>query len=90
MRSVAVVAIFVGIATCSAGCGLIGSSVITYQSYGGTAIVSANGRTITVGEFGSSCPTKVKAVARKSATRVALFLQFQPPVTILPAWMRRW
>src|SRR5262249_54526664 len=41
---------------------------------------STDGRTITVGEFGAGgCGATVKAVARESATRVALFLRFSTP-----------
>ena len=56
-----------------------GGQVVSNQGYGGTAIVSTDGRTVTVGQFGTSCPTKVTAVARETATRVALFLQFLTP-----------
>lgn len=61
-----------------AGCSGAGSQV-SYQGYGGTAIVSTDGRTVTVGQFGTSCPAKVMAVARESATRVALVLQLLTP-----------
>jgi hypothetical protein len=85
MRPAAVAAVLAGVAMVSGGCGTVvghtGNQVITYQGYGGTAIVSANGQIITVGEFGTSCPTKVKAVAREMATHVALFLQFSTPRT---------
>jgi len=79
MRQVAALAVLGCIAAISSGCGGAGDQVVSYQGYGGTAIVSADGRTITVGQFGASCPAKVKAVARESDTRVALFLQFSTP-----------
>jgi hypothetical protein len=66
----------------SSGCGnasRASGQVVSCQGYGGTAIVSTDGRTITTGEFGASCPAKVKAVARETATRVALFLQLSTP-----------
>jgi hypothetical protein len=44
---------------------------VLLQGYSGSAIVSADGRTITVGDFGSYAT----AVTRESATKVALFLQ---------------
>jgi hypothetical protein len=78
MRQVAAWAAFGCIAALSSGCGN-GGCVVSYQRYGGTAIVSTDGRTITVGEFGSGgCGATVKAVARESATRVALFLRSTP------------
>ncbi len=83
MRQVAALAVLGCIAALSSGCGAIGGTggqVVSYQGYGGTAIVSTGGRTITVGQFGSgSCGATVKAVARESATRVALFLRFSTP-----------
>jgi len=76
MRQAAALAALGCIAALSSGCGV----VVSYQGYGGTAIVSTDGRTITVGQFGaSSCGATVKAVARESATRVALFLRFSTP-----------
>src|SRR5215471_2114403 len=83
MRQVAALAALGCIAALSSGCGATRSGasgqIVSYQGYGGSAIVSRDGRTITVGEFGASCPAKVKAVARESATRVAMFLQFSTP-----------
>ncbi len=83
MRQTAALAVLGCVAALSSGCGVLGSGpagqVVTYQGYAGTAIVSADGRTITVGEFGTSCPTKVSAVARESVSKVALFLRFSTP-----------
>jgi hypothetical protein len=83
VRQVAALAVLGCIAALSSGCGVIGGTggqVVFYQGYGGTAIVSTDGRTITVGQFASgSCGTTVKAVARESATRVALLLRFSTP-----------
>jgi hypothetical protein len=77
MRQLAMLALLGCIAAASSGCG---GQVVSYQGYGGTAIVSTDGRTLTVGEFGSgSCGTTVKAVARESATRVALLLRTSTP-----------
>jgi hypothetical protein len=79
MRRAAALAVVGCIAALSSACGN-GGYVVSYQGYGGTAIVSADGRTITVGEFGaSSCGGTVKAVARESANRVALLLRFSTP-----------
>ena len=89
MRQVAALAVLACTAALSSGCGVIGGTggqVVSYQGYGGTAIVSMDGRTITVGQFASgSCGTTVKAVARESATRVALLLRFSTPRNPLPA-----
>jgi hypothetical protein len=83
MRQLRIVTIAGCLAAVAGGCAVIGCAggqVVSYQGYGGTAIVSTDGRTITVGEFGaSSCGATVKAVARESATRVALFLRFSTP-----------
>ena len=82
MRQPRALAVLGCIAALLSGCGAIGGTggqVVSYQGYGGTAIVSADGRTITVGQFGAFCPAKVKAVARESASRVALFLQYSTP-----------
>ncbi|MDR2987232.1 MAG: hypothetical protein LBV34_20580, partial [Nocardiopsaceae bacterium] len=84
MRQVAAAIVILGcIAALSSGGGVIGGSggqVVSYEGYRGTAIVSTDGRTITVGEFGSgSCGATVKAVARESATLVALFLRTSTP-----------
>lgn len=52
----------------------------TYQGYGGTAIVGADGRTITVGSYpAEDCPRTITPVARESATQVALFLEYVMP-----------
>jgi hypothetical protein len=83
MRRVLVVAITGCLAAVSAGCGVIGSGaggqVVSFQGYGGTAIVSADGRTVTIGPYLPDCPAKVTVVARESATQVALFLQHLTP-----------
>ena len=85
MRGVALVAVAGCLAAVSAGCPAVGSAaggpVVSYHGYGGTAIVSADGRTVTVGEFGASCPATVRAVARESINRVALFLRFVTPAS---------
>jgi len=49
--------------------------------YPGTAVVSADGRTVTVGPYPPDiCPAAITAVARESKTRVALYLeQVTPP-----------
>ena len=53
---------------------------VSYQGYGGTAIISADGRTVTVGQYPSgACPASVTPVARESAARVALFLEYVTP-----------
>ena len=51
MRQVAALAVLACTAALSSGCGVIGGTggqVVSYQGYGGTAIVSMDGRTITV------------------------------------------
>jgi hypothetical protein len=52
MRSVALVAVAGCLAAVSAGCAVAdrgaGAPLVSYQGYGGTAIVSADGRTVTV------------------------------------------
>ncbi len=49
---------------------------MSYQGYGGTAVVSADGQTILVGPYMSGgCVAAVTAVARQSTTKIALFLQ---------------
>jgi hypothetical protein len=55
----------------SGGCAGQLHQQVLLQGYSLSAIVSANGRTITVGDFGSYAT----AVTRESATKVALFLQ---------------
>jgi hypothetical protein len=83
MRQVAVLAALGCVAALSSGCGMIGSraggQVTTYQGYGGTAIVSADGRTITVGPYLPSCPARGSVVARESPAHVALFVRYVTP-----------
>jgi hypothetical protein len=82
MRGVLVAAI-TGCLAAVGGCAVIASGargqVVSLQGYGGTAIVSADGRTVTVGPYLPDCPAKVTVVARQSATQVALFLQHLTP-----------
>jgi hypothetical protein len=53
---------------------------VSYQGYGRPAIVSVDGRTVTVGGFAAgTCGITVRAVARENATRVALFLESSVP-----------
>src|SRR5438552_12572573 len=70
------------VAACS-GCASVGSGPhggqVAYRGYGGTAIVSADGRTITVGPYLGDCPAKVTPAARESATGVALYLEYATP-----------
>jgi hypothetical protein len=82
MRRAAVTATMGCLATVAAGCGLIGSGAngqVSYHGYGGTAIVSTDGRTLTVGPYGLSCGATVTVVARESSRRVALFVQYRTP-----------
>jgi hypothetical protein len=82
MRRAAVMATTGCLATVAAGCGLIGSGAngqVSYQGFGGTAIVSTDGRTLTVGPYGLSCGATVTVVARESSRRVALFVQYLTP-----------
>lgn len=82
MRQVAVLAVLGCVAAFTSGCGMVshaGGQVTTYQGYGGTAIVSADGRTITVGPYLPSCPAQVAVVARESAAHVALFVRSVAP-----------
>jgi hypothetical protein len=60
----------------SSGCS--SQQKVLLQGFGGTAIVSADGRTLTVGPYGGMCGDTVTAVARESRTTVALFLQEVP------------
>jgi len=53
--------------------------MVTYQDYGGTAIVSADGRTVTVGGFVPPCFGTADAVARETAARVELWLRDAVP-----------
>jgi hypothetical protein len=52
---------------------------VSFRGYGGTAIVSVDGRTVTVGPYFPDCPATVTVVARESATKVALFLRYLTP-----------
>ena len=81
MRRAAVMAITGCLAAVVAGCGVIGgaSSQASYQGYGGTAIVSTDGRTLIVGPYGLSCGATVTVVAHESSRRVALFVQYLTP-----------
>lgn len=82
LSPMAVIAAFCVVAAVSA-CGVVGlgaGRTFSYHGYGGTAIVSADGRTITVGEFpGSACGAKITAVAEETRSRVALFLRYPTP-----------
>lgn len=52
---------------------------VSYQGYGGTAVVSVDGRMILVGPYRSGgCVAAVTVVARQSTARVALFFQSVP------------
>ncbi|MDR2987852.1 MAG: hypothetical protein LBV34_23740 [Nocardiopsaceae bacterium] len=82
MRQAALLVLLGCIAAAASGCGSDGP-VISYQGYDGTAIVSRDGRTITVGGFGS-CGSVDKAVARESAHKVALFVRTSTPRGIVP------
>jgi hypothetical protein len=67
------------LAACCGGCAGTTSSHVSYQGYGGTAVVSGDGRTILVGPYISGgCLANVTAVARESTAKVALFLQAVP------------
>ena len=63
------------------GCAAVSSGQqVSYQGYGGTAIVSADGRTVTVGPYPEAgCPATVAPVTRESATQWALFLEYVTP-----------
>lgn len=55
---------------------------MSYQGYGGTAIVSADGRTITVGRYpAGGCAAMIRPVARENARQVALFLEYMTPAS---------
>jgi hypothetical protein len=58
--------------------------IVTYQGYSGTAIVSADGRVLTIGPYGQRCGATVTAVARESRAQVALFLQYATGPTCGP------
>jgi hypothetical protein len=53
--------------------------VVTYRGYGGTAIVSADGRTVTVGRFVAPCFGTTKPTAVETATWVELWLRDTVP-----------
>jgi hypothetical protein len=55
------------------------ASVVTYEDYSGTAIVSADGRTVTVGRFSAPCLGTARAVARETTARVELWLRETVP-----------
>jgi hypothetical protein len=55
------------------------SGTVTYQGYGGSAVVSADGATLTVGPYALSCAAQVSVAAKESATQVALFLRYLTP-----------
>jgi hypothetical protein len=75
------------LAACSGGTsgyghrGIVASDdqVVTYQGYSGTAIVSTDGRTVTVGPFVPPCFGTTTAVAAQTATRVELWLRDTVP-----------
>jgi len=52
--------------------------LVTYQGYSGSAIVSADGRTLVVGPYGLECGSTVTVVAREGVAKVGLFLQYTP------------
>jgi hypothetical protein len=52
--------------------------LVTYQGYAGTAIISADGRTLVVGPYGLDCGSRVTVVALEGVAKVALFLQYTP------------
>lgn len=67
------------------GCAAVGGGQVSYQGYGGTAIVSADGRTVTVGQYGAAvCGSAITPVARESAARVAVFLRYVPSAATPP------
>lgn len=64
--------------TVSSGCA--GQQYASLQGYNETAIVSADGRTITVGPYPrKDCPATITVVATESETQVALFLDHVTP-----------
>jgi hypothetical protein len=83
MRRAAVLGLLGCITAVSCGCGTTSGGAAgqpaSFLGYGGTAIVSADGRTVTVGPYLPACPAKVTVVARESATQVALFLRYLTP-----------
>jgi hypothetical protein len=80
MRLVAAIAIVGGLAAVCAGWPVPGGSgSVSRQGYSGSAIVSADGRTLTVGPYALSCPATVTVVGRESVGRVALFVQYLTP-----------
>lgn len=72
-------ALFAGsLLAASAGCAAGGH--VSYSGYGGKAVVSGDGRTITIGLYsGYGCPAKITPVARQTATHVALYLEYDTP-----------
>jgi hypothetical protein len=78
---VALCAVAAFLAAVSGGCALFsGGQTVSYRGYGGNAIVSADGRTVTVGPYAAGdCPAGITPVARESGTRVALFLEYVTP-----------
>lgn len=57
-------------------CGCAGQPQVSLQGYRGTAIVSADGRTLIVGPYGRACGGTVTAIARESRVQVSLFLRY--------------
>lgn len=57
----------------------INGQVVTLTGYHGAAVVSADGRTITIGGFPGPCFGTVQASARESAHQVKLFLRYVAP-----------
>lgn len=49
---------------------------VSFEGYGGTAIVADGGRTLIVGPYGLVCGDTVTVVARESRARVGLFLKY--------------
>lgn len=62
----------------SAGCAAGGH--VSYSGYSGKAVVSGDGRTITIGLYqGYGCPAKITPVARQTSAHVALYLEYDTP-----------
>lgn len=62
----------------SAGCTAGGH--VSYSGYSGKAVVSGDGRTITIGLYsGYGCPAKITPVARQTSAHVALYLEYDTP-----------
>ena len=79
MRRVAAVAIVGGMTAVCAGSVTGGGGSVSRQGYSGSAVVSADGRRLTVGPYGLSCSATVTVVAQESTRRVALFVQYLTP-----------